>query len=193
MAKINKNIAFIFGIIILTLANCSKKDEMSNLDKLRNNTNKQGFPVAKMDSAKAIENITYQKLQEILDLSSLYHLGSDSEIDSVIYAQMQSYFSEPDSLKISKLLKAIDSLKCNTVKVSNLSIIKKINAKDTLNFAKFNVEYFDKNKNSLGIFDKVAQFTLKPSPIKFKKEFKFYFIDFNVSIPKDSTEIGVTK
>lgn len=193
MAKINKNIAFIFGIIILTLANCSKKDEMSNLDKLRNNTNKQGFPVTKMDSAKAIENITYQKLQEILDLSSLYHLGSDSEIDSVIYAQMQSYFSEPDSLKISKLLKTIDSLKCNTVKVSNLSIIKKINAKDTLNFAKFNVEYFDKNKNSLGIFDKVAQFTLKPSPIKFKKEFKFYFIDFNVSIPKDSTEIGVTK
>lgn len=187
MKVINKNLFFLIGILFLV--HCNKKEEISSLDKLRQNSNKQGFPVTKMDSAKAIESITHQKLQEVLDLSSLYHRGSDSEIDSVIYTQIQTYFSEPDSLKINKLLRPIDSLKCNSIKVTHLAIIKR----DTLNFADFQVEYFDKNKNSIGTANKIAQFTLKPNPVKFKKEFKFYFTDFDTVIPNDSTSVGVTK
>lgn len=191
--KTNK-ILIILGILLTFFSACNKPAEtISDIEKLRQNTNKQGFPVAKMDSLQAIESITLQKLQEILDLSSLYHSGGDTEIDSVIYAQMKSYFSEPDSLKMNHLLKPIDSLKSKSAKISNLKIDKKIIQNDTLDFATFNIEYFDKSQKSLGKFENNAQFILKPHPIKFKKEFKFYFVDFNVVLPKDSTSSGVTR
>ena len=191
--KINKILA-ILSILLSFFTACNKPNEpISDIEKLRQNTNKQGFPVAKMDSLQAIESITLQKLQEILDLSSLYHSGGDTEIDSVIYAQMRSYFLEPDSLKISQLLKPIDSLKSKSAKISNLKMNKKILKNDTLDLATFNIEYFDKYQKSLGKFENNAQFVLKPHPIKFKKEFKFYFVDFNVVLPKDSTSSGVTR
>lgn len=167
---------------------------MSDLDKLRHNTNQKSYPVTKMDSAQAISFITKQKIQELLDLSTLYTSGNrDTEIDSVIYAQMKEYFAEKDSNKLKPILKQLDSFKVKSAKVGNIEVTKEIKGNDTLDFAKFSVEYFDNKDKSLGTFQKNAQYILKTAPVKFKKEFRFYFVDFDVKPLKDSTSVGVTK
>jgi hypothetical protein len=106
---------------------------------------------------------------------------------------IKSYFVDQDSMKLSAILSQLDSLKVKTAKVGNIKVSKKMNQKDTLDFAQFTVEYFDSKNRSLGTFEKTAQYVLKPSPVKFQKEFKFYFVDFDSKIPKDSTSVGVTK
>lgn len=167
---------------------------MSDLEKIRNKNNTVSYPAAKMDSAQAISFITKQKIQELLDLSTLYTSGNrDTEIDSVIYSQMKSYFVEDDSAKLAPILKQLDSFKVKTAKVGNILVSKKILGTDTLDYAKFDVEYFDHNNRAIGRYEKNARYMLKPSPVKFKKEFKFYFVDFDVIPPKDSVAVGVTK
>jgi hypothetical protein len=190
MKTINK--ILIPSLLIFVAIACNKKtEEKSDLDKLRASNNKKSYPAAKMDSAQAIQFITKQKIQELFDLSTLYTSGNrDTEIDSVIYVQMKGYFENPDSLKLKPILKQLDSFKVKTAKVENIEVSKKIKGKDTLNFAKFNVEYFDRNNRFLGNFEKTAQYTLKPSHIKFKKEFKFYFVNVDVKHPKDSISAG---
>lgn len=158
----------------------NKKTEPSDLDKLRNsnNTNKT-YPAVQMDSAQVINFITKQKVQELLDLSTLYLSGNrNTEIDTVIYSQMKGYFHKPDSLTFKRLFKEMDSMKVKTAKVNSLEVYKDVYQQDTLDFAKFSVEYFDNKNKSLGIFEKNAQYILVSAPIKFKKEFKFYFLDF---------------
>lgn len=190
----NKVLLFLFSFLLI-FGSCKKEtSELSDLQKVRNNNNKKSYPVTKMDSAQAISFITKQKIQELLDLSTLYTDGNrDTEIDSVIYAQMKSYFAEKDSDRLKPLLKQLDSFKVKTAKVGNIAVTKEIIGEDTLDFAKFNVEYFDRNNRLIGNFQKNAQYTLKLTPVKFKKEFKFYFVDFDVKAPKDSTSVGVTK
>lgn len=192
-----KNNRFIYGLLLFVLAfyACNKKsNEPSDLEKIRNNTNKVSYPANQMDSAQAISFITKQKIQELLDLSTLYTSGNrDTEIDSVIYEQMRRYFAEPDSTKISTLLAELDSLNVASAKVGSIAVQKHILGVDTLDFAKFDVEYFDDRNRTLGIFSKNAEYILKPSPVKFKKEFKFYFVSFDAPLPKDSTSVGVTK
>lgn len=189
------SIFFLLISLFFLMTGCKKEStEMSDLQKVRNNNNKKSYPVTKMDSAQAISFITKQKIQELLDLSTLYTSGNrDTEIDSVIYAQMKSYFAEADSNKLKPILKQLDSFRVKSAKVGNIDVSKEIRGKDTLDFAKFSVEYFDKNDRSIGVFQKNVQYMLKLSPVKFKKEFKFYFVDFDVQPPKDSTSVGITK
>ncbi len=194
MKRNNKIICFLY-VLFFAAVSCKKETpEMSDLQIVRNNNNKKTYPVTKMDSAQAISFITKQKIQELLDLSTLYTAGNrDTEIDSVIYEQMKSYFSEQDYDKLKPLLKQLDSFKVKTAKVGDISVTKEIKGNDTLDLAKFYVEYFDKQNRYIGKFEKNAQYTLKLSPVKFKKEFKFYFVDFDVTPPKDSTSVGVTR
>lgn len=185
-----------FGLLLTMMVFSCKKENsnISDLDTLRKNNNKISYPVAKMDSAQAISFITKQKIQELFDLSTLYTSGHrDTEIDSVIYAQMNGYFLTPDSLKLKPILQQLDSFKVKTVKVGNIEVSKELNKKDTLDFAKFNVEYYDKDNKLIGSFDKNAQYILKAYPVKFKKEFKFYFVNFDVPVKKDSVSVGVSK
>ena len=194
MKSQNKIILILISLLLITFS-CKKENaQQSDLQIVRNNNNKISYPVTKMDSAQAITSITKQKIQELLDLSTLYTAGNrDTEIDSVIYAQMKSYFEEKDSSKINPLLLQLDSLKVQTAKVGNISVSKEIRGNDTLDLAKFYVEYFDFKNKSIGTFEKNAQYVLKPSPVKFVKEFKFYFVDFDSKPKKDSTSVGVTK
>ncbi|MCJ8498534.1 hypothetical protein MVI27_09695 [Chryseobacterium salipaludis] len=182
-------------LAFLLLLACNQEPKtVSDLQIVRNNNNKKSYPVTKIDSAQAIENITRQKIQEILDLAALYTAGNrDTEIDSVIYAQMQGYFLEPDSLKLNPLLLQLDSLKAKSAKVQNIAVRKEIRGTDTLDLADFNVEYFDGFNRSVGTRDKNVQYKLQRSPVKFKKEFKFYFVKFDVPPANDSTSVGVTK
>ncbi len=182
-------------LAFLLLLACNQEPKtVSDLQIVRNNNNKKSYPVTKIDSAQAIENITRQKIQEILDLAALYTAGNrDTEIDSVIYAQMQGYFLAPDSLKLNPLLLQLDSLKAKSAKVQNIAVRKEIRGTDTLDLADFNVEYFDGFNRSVGTRDKNVQYKLQRSPVKFKKEFKFYFVKFDVPPANDSTSVGVTK
>ncbi|WPO83114.1 hypothetical protein SD427_01890 [Chryseobacterium sp. JJR-5R] len=186
----------IFTLLLLASVSCNnKKAEISDLDKLRNSTNTKTYPAVQMDSTKAINLITKQKVQELLDLSTLYLSGNrNTEIDTVIYSQMQSYFHKPDSLTFKKLFSELDSLKVKSVKVNNLEVYKDFYNEDTLDFAKFSVEYFDSRNKSLGSFEKNAQYILVSTP-NTNREFKFFFLNFysNPLLKKDSTSVGVTK
>ncbi|KYH06437.1 MULTISPECIES: hypothetical protein [Chryseobacterium] len=185
----------IFTVLLTLFIACNNKtSEVSDLDKLRNSNNEKSYPAVQMDSMQAINSITKQKVQELLDLSTLYLSGNrNTEIDTVIYSQMESYFHKPDSLTFKRLLKELDSMKAKTAKVSNLNVYKEFYKKDTLDYAKFNVEYFDNKNKSLGSFEKNAQYILL-STSKLKKEFKFYFLDFySKPLKKDSTSVAVTK
>lgn len=191
MKTISK-ILFLSIIISLAVISCVKKETepVSDLQKLRNTNNK----TVQMDSAQAINTITQQKIQEVLDLSTLYLSGSrNTEIDTAIYSQIEKYFQKPDSLTFKNLFKELESLKVKKAMVNNINVYKEINNNDTLNLAKFNVEYFDSKNQSIGVFEKKAQYTLVSKEIQFKKEFKFYFTNFYFSPKKDSTAVGVTK
>ncbi len=188
--KIVSKILVLF-ISFAFLYSCVKKEDqtISDLDKLRNSNNKITYSAIQMDSAQAINSITSLKVQQLLELSTLYLTGNkNTKIDTVIYSQMQSYFQKPDSTTFKPLFKELDSLKVKEVKVKNLSVYKEIKGQDTLDFVKFNVEYFDNKKKSLGIFEKNAQYTLVSKPINFKKEFKFYFLNFYQPLPSLSKE-----
>ena len=194
MKRIIKTLALLLALVFIVFSCKKEATELSDLEKIRNNNNTVSYPVTKMDSAQAISFITKQKIQELLDLSTLYTSGNrDTEIDSVIYSQMKSYFSEDDSTKLQPLLKQLDSFKVKTSKVGNISVSKEIIGTDTLDFAKFDVEYFDQKNKSIGTFEKTAQYMLKLFPVKFKKEFRFYFVDFDPVPKKDSTSAGVIK
>ena len=194
MKSPNKIVLLLIGFLFIAYS-CNKESvHKSDLETVRNNNNIKSYPVTKMDSAQAISFITKQKIQELLDLSTLYTAGNrDTEIDSVIYAQMQSYFVDQDSNKLGPLLLQLDSLKVQTAKVGNISVTKEIRGNDTLDLAKFYVEYFDFRNKLIGSFEKNAHYVLKPSPVKFVKEFKFYFVDFDAPVKKDSTAVAVTK
>lgn len=192
MKTINKTLFFSI-LIVLAIISCVKKEDtpVSDLDKLRNTNNQ----TVQMDSTQAINAITLQKVQDVLDLSTLYLSGEkNTEIDTAIYSKIEKYFQKPDSLTFKVLFKELESLQVKKVKVNNINIYQKIQNKDTLDLAKFNVEYFDNKNKSIGKFEKNAQYTLVSKPLKLKKEFKFYFVNFyQEPVKKDSTAVGVTK
>lgn len=194
MKIINK--LWIFALMMLALTSCKKEEQaISDLEKLRNSSNQKTYPAVQMDSVQVINGITTLKVEQLLELTTLYLSGSrNTEIDTTIYSQMQGYFHKPDSLTFKPLFKELESLKVKSVKVNNLKVYKEIQNQDTLDLAKFNVEYFDSKNKSIGTFEKNAQYTLISKPVKFKKEFQFYFVNFYQNpLKKDSTSVGVTK
>ena len=191
-SSLNINI-LILAVLFFLLGSCEKKPEQLSLEKVKYNTNKSGYPTAKMDSAQAVTSITRQKTREVLELSILYHNGNkDSEIDNALYEQIRGYFLKPDSLTLKPLMQELDSLQVSNAKINQFNVEQRVKQGDTLNFALFDVEYFDKSNRSLGSYRREAQYILQPAEIKFKKEFKFYFLNF-YQAPKDSTSVGTTR
>lgn len=189
------NKLWIFILLMGLFTSCVKKEEptISDLEKLRTSNNTKSYPAVQMDSASVIKDITTQKVQQLLELSTLYLSGNkNTEIDNTIYSQMQGYFHNPDSLTLKPLFRELDSLKVKTIKVNNLQVYKEVQNQDTLDLAKFNVEYFDNKNKPIGTFERNAQYTLVS---KEKKEFKFFFLNFYSKplVKKDSTAVGVTR
>lgn len=187
------NIIFILLITVFAVTACKKEPELS-LETVKYNNNKKSYPENKMDSAQAINAITKQKVQEVIDLSILYSSGNrDTEIDSAMYSQILGYFHKADSTTLKPLLSELDSLKVKNAKISNLKVIERIHKKDTLNFAKFSVDYLDASKKVIATKEREAQYILMSAPKQFKKEFKFYFLNFYNKPLNDSTSVGVTR
>ena len=189
--KINKNLIFSFFIIIIAILACKKENtELPDIDKIKNGNN---APV-KLDSTQALTGITKQKLQELYDISALYTSGNrNTAIDSLNYRQIQGYFIKKDSGNVTNLFKELDSLRVRYVKIKNVEISTEIKEKDTLDFAKYTVEYRNSEQKSLGEFTKKSQYDLIKKPVKFKNEFKFYFVKIDVPEKKDSISSGVIK
>lgn len=187
--KINKNLLFSFFIIAIGVLSCKKENTQSDIDKLREATNSN----VSIDSTQAIASITRQKLQELYDISALYTSGNrNTAIDSLNYRQIQGYFIKKDSGNVTNLFKELDSLKVRYVKIKNVEISTEIKEKDTLDFAKYTVEYRNSEQKSLGEFTKKSQYDLIKKTGKIKNEFKFYFV--SIDIPeKDSISSGVIK
>lgn len=185
--KLSTLIIFIFSMFIVF--SCNKKYEGDkSIEDVKYKNNKTTISSTKMDSAQAINVITKQKIQDLLDLSILYTSGNrDTEIDSVIYAQMKGYFLSNDSLLLNPLFKDLDSLKVRYATVNNISIEKKFTGKDSIDYALFDVEYFDKKKSFIGNYKRDAHYILKAAPVKFQKEFKFFFVSFYDGIKKQDT------
>ncbi len=195
MEKKNKFYKWILIPSILTIGiiSCDKKyDGVDNsLETIRNANNNVTYSKTKLDSMQATNMITSQKVQDLLDLSALYTSGNkDTEIDSVIYTQMQAHFLTKDSNNLKPLLKEMDSLKVRYAKVNNLTTSKAIQDQDTLDFATFDVEYYDNKRTYITTVSRKAQYMLKASPVKFQKEFKFYFTSF---YPKNNDSIKIEK
>ena len=178
--KVLINILYL-AVILFGIISCNKKYEGndSSLETLRNANNKITYSQSKLDSLQASNLITSQKVQDLLDLSTLYISGNkDTEIDSVIYTQMQAHFLTKDSNNLKPLLKEMDSLKVRYAKVNKLETEKIEKEKDSLDFANFEVDYFDQKRNYITTVKRKAKYVLKAAPVKFQKEFKFYFVDF---------------
>ncbi|PZU89433.1 MAG: hypothetical protein DI529_04400 [Chryseobacterium sp.] len=183
MKNQNKLYQFIIipTLIIIGIISCNKKydGEENSLETIRNANNNVSYTKTKLDSLQATNMITSQKVQDLLDLSTLYTSGNkDTEIDSVIYTQMQSHFLSKDSNNLKPLLKEMDSLKVRYAKVNKLTTSKEIKEQDTLDFATFDVDYYDNKRTYITTVNRKAQYILKASPVQFKKEFKFYFVSF---------------
>ncbi|WP_228410971.1 hypothetical protein [Chryseobacterium taklimakanense] len=120
------NIFFILLIAVFAVIACKKEPELS-LERVKYNNNKTTYPETKMDSAQAINAITKQKVQEVIDLSILYSSGNqDTEIDTAMYSQILGYFHKADSTTLKPLLSELDSLKVKNARVSNLEVFEKI-------------------------------------------------------------------
>lgn len=184
-------------IFVILLAVACKKEQAPNLslEQVKYNSNKSSYPSTKMDSAQAINKITKQKVREVLELSILYKAGKqDTDIDAALYKQILGYFYKPDSLTVHKLLTELDSLNVGNARIGNFEVTERYFKEDTLNFARFDVQYFDRNNRPIGSFQREAQYVLVPAEIRFKKEFKFFFLNFyQRPILKDSISSGVTR
>ena len=127
--KIISNFLFLTIVLSITMIACNKKEEtntISDLDLLRNTENIS----VKMDSTQAINAITMQKVQDVLDLSTLYLSGNKkTEIDQAIYTKIEKYFQKSDSTTFNSLFKELESLQVKKIKVSNINIFKKIQIK----------------------------------------------------------------
>lgn len=186
----------IITMVFLFLLSCEKKTETINeLQVLRESNNAKTYPVIQMDSLQAVNSITRQKVQELIDLSGLYLDGKqDTQIDKAIFKQMEEYFYQTDSLTFKNLFDDFRLNNAKSAKVKNLELFEDVKNGDTLSMAKFSVSYFDKNNKYIGDFERDAQYIMSPNTEN--KEFKFYFVSFYpnlVSVPKDSISSGQIK
>jgi len=188
----NKNNTLIALLIIsFFVFSCKKKYIGENsIETVKYNKNS----VIELDSIQTINNIITLKLQEIYDLATNYAVGNkDSDIDQTIYNQIQEYFKKPDTAVINPIIRELDSLKSRFVKINNVESFKYTEDTNTLDCAKYNIDYYDVTRKYLGSENKYVQYTLKETPAKekiFKQEFKFYFIKFSGFSENDSILSG---
>ncbi len=193
MSKLHRQVLVLL-VALLTYSCQDKPEGPVSLEQVKYNNNKTSYPDTKMDSLQAINAITRQKVQEVIDLSILYSSGKkDTEIDSAMYTQILGYFHAPDSLTLQPLLQELEGFKVRSAKVNNLQVYEEYHQQDTLNFARFQVDYFDASNKPIARKQREAQYILVSSPQKFKKQFRFYFLTFYNQPLKDSISEGVTK
>lgn len=200
MRKIHNIFNISFAVIIIIAVVACKEEKYTgknSIETVKYNNNATTFSPIELDSVQTINNITALKLQEVYDLATNYAAGNkDSDIDITLYNQIQEYFEKPDSAKIHPFIKELDSLKARFVKINDVTTFKHVTSKDTLDYAKYKMDYYNKERKYLGYQNKEVHYVMKEVPAiekKFKREFKFYFVDFRGPSKKDSILSGKAK
>ncbi|MDH1601239.1 MULTISPECIES: hypothetical protein [Empedobacter] len=149
----------------------------------------------KMDSVEAVNFIAKQKLREFFELSALASNTNDTVVDSLLRDQLLSYFPKKDTTEIFSLLRELRSKKVTFTSVSKFAILPKDSiTPDSIKRIAYTINYFNSDKKLIETNNHVGVFVLKQEPIKFQREFKFYFRTLNDkkdSIQKDSIPSGV--
>ena len=166
-----------------------------NPEAIKGYKNEASTVSSKMDSLEAINFITKQKLREFYELSALASNTSDTVVDSLLRDQLLSYFPKKDTTEIYPLLRDLAAKKVTYTSVTKFAIIPNDSiTPDSIKKIAYSINYFNADKKLIETSNRVGIFVLKQAPIKFKREFKFYFTTLNQkkdSIQKDTISSGV--
>ncbi|GEM52249.1 hypothetical protein HX001_12460 [Empedobacter brevis] len=199
MKTISKLVQFSIVLLLSVWIIFSCKDDKYNGDynpeAIKGYKNESSTVSSKMDSVEAVNFIAKQKLRELYELSALASNTSDTVVDSLLRDQLLSYFPKKDTTEIFSLLRDLRAKKVTYTSVSKFAILPKDSiAPDSIKRIAYTVNYFNSDKKLIETNNHVGVFVLKQEPIKFQREFKFYFttlMDKKDSIQKDSIPSGV--
>lgn len=141
----------------------------------------------KMDSVEAVNAISKQKLREFYELSAMAANNNDSVVQDILITQLRSYFSKSETPEIDTLLVRLKQKNVHFVSIAKFNIIPNDSiTPDTIKSVDYTLNLFNKDKKLVETVNKTSVFVLKQEPIKFKREFKFYFQ--SLSQEKDSIQ-----
>ena len=183
--------------IITSCKNDTTYDGDYNPDVIKGYKNDASTLNTKMDSIEAVNYISKQKLKEFFELSALASSNNDSVLQEHLVSQLRSYFSTDNASEVDTLLMNLKRNNIHFISVAKFDIIPNDSiTPDTIKSADYALNLFNKEKKLVKTVNRKSVFVLKQEPIKFKREFKFYFktlSELKDSIQKDTISSGVTR
>jgi len=181
--------------IIFSCKNDTNYEGDYNPEVIKGYKNESSSVNTKMDSIEAVNFISKQKLREFYELSALASNNKDSVVQEILITQLKSYFSKDDVAEVDTLLNKLKNRDIHFVSVAKFNIIPNDSLMaDTIKKADYTLNLYNKDKKLVKTIDRTSIFVLKQEPIKFKREFKFYFQTLNQlkdSIQNDTISSGV--
>ena len=151
----------------------------------------------KMDSLEAVNFISKQKLREFFELSALASNNNDSVVQDLLINQLRSYFTTDKASEVDTLLSKFKVNNIHFITIAKFNIIPNDSlTPDTIKQADYTLNMFNKDKKLVESVNRTSLFVLKQEPIKFKREFKFYFKTLNYikdSVVNENISSGVTQ
>ena len=202
MKKIIKLInLFLCMVISICIVYSCKNDTTYNgdydPDVIKEYRNEASTLNTKMDSVEAINAISKQKLREFYELSALASSNNDSVVQDILVTQLRSYFSKEETPEVDSLLVYLRKKNVQIISIAKFNILQNDSlTADTIKRADYTLNLFNKDKNLIESVNRTSVFVLKQEPIKFKREFKFYFKTLNFindSVQKENISSGVTQ
>ena len=202
MKKIIKmmNLCVCMILSICIINSCTKDTTYEgdyNPDVIKGYKNESSTLNTKMDSIEAVNFISKQKLREFYELSALASNNNDSIVQDLLITQLRTYFSTDNLDEVDSLLVHLKRKNIHFASIAKFDIIPNDSLMpDTIKRANYILNLFDKNRKLVESMNRQSEFVLKQEPIKFKREFKFYFKTLNLvndSIQKDTISSGVTR
>lgn len=195
---INLCICMILSICIInSCKNDTTYDGDYNPDVIKGYKNESSTLTTKMDSIEAVNFISKKKLREFYELSALAWSNNDSVIRDLLVTQLRSYFNEEHNSEVDTLLTYLKEKNIHFASIATFDIIPNDSiTPDTIKRANYTLNLFNKDKKLVETVNRTSIFVLKQEPIKFKREFKFYFKTLNYindSIQKDTIPSGVKR
>lgn len=146
----------------------------------------------KMDSIEAVNFIVKQKLREFYELSALAAVKKDSTLNDLLLNQLKTYFPLNDSLEVQRLLTELATKKVHFTSISMFKMMPQDSIlPDSIKRVSYSVDYFSADRKLLESKNKSGLFVIKKAPVKFKREFKFYFQTLEENQPNDTISVGV--
>lgn len=202
MKKIIKlmNLCLVVFLSIWIVYSCKNETTYNgdyNPDVIKEYRNESSTLNTKMDSVEAVNAISKQKLREFYELSALASSNNDSVVQDILVTQLRSYFSKEETPEVDSLLVYLRKKNVQIISIAKFNILQNDSlTADTIKRADYTLNLFNKDKKLIESVNRTSVFVLKQEPIKFKREFKFYFKTLNFindSVQKEIISSGVTQ